>query len=431
MVDLNLALLPKQREVLEHPARFKTLCCGRRWGKSRLASYIIIISALSKPNQVFFLVSPTYPQTKIIWRMLKAYLPKEAVKRIMEGELYIELKNGSLIFAKSGDNPSGLRGEGLDGCVIDEAAFVKPEVWNEAIRPALSDKHGWAIIISTPFGKNWFYELFLRGMDENQTEYASFHYPSNANPLLKAAEIEEMSRSMPEIKFRQEILAEFVDSGGMVFKGLENVLDSVPEEPIPGEFYVIGVDLGRHEDFTVISVGKLSEMRQVYRERFNRTDWDYIKERVRYIYQHYNKGSIMIDSTGYGDPIYEDLAKEGINIHGMNLNVSSKPAIIENLQLMIENRLIHLIDDADMKVEFGAYTYTILPSGNVRYEASSGFHDDFVISIALMAYGMYGGGSTGIIGMVDPDPHELDADYDEMPSYVDWGDEEEDEPYGS
>ena len=138
---------------------------------------------------------------------------------------------------------------------------------------------------------------------------------------------------MPEIKFRQEILAEFVDSGGMVFKGLENVLDSVPEEPIPGEFYVIGVDLGRHEDFTVISVGKLSEMRQVYRERFNRTDWDYIKERVRYIYQHYNKGSIMIDSTGYGDPIYEDLAKEGINIHGMNLNVSSKPAIIENLQL--------------------------------------------------------------------------------------------------
>src|SRR5690606_37736870 len=136
MVDLDIALLPKQREVLEHPARFKVLCCGRRWGKSRAAAYIIIISALARPDQTFFLVSPNYPQTKIIWRMLKKYLPKESVKRIMEGELYIELKNGSMILAKSGDNPPELRGEGLDGVVIDEAAFVKPEVWNEAIRPA-------------------------------------------------------------------------------------------------------------------------------------------------------------------------------------------------------------------------------------------------------------------------------------------------------
>ena len=427
MVNLDIALLPKQREVLEHPARFKVLCCGRRWGKSRAAAYIIIISALAKPDQTFFLVSPTYPQTKIIWRMLKKYLPKESVKRIMEGELYIELKNGSMIFAKSGDNPAGLRGEGLDGVVIDEAAFVKPEVWNEAIRPALSDKNGWALLISTPFGKNWFYEIFLRGIDENQTEYASFHYPSYANPILKKSEIDEMARSMPEIKYRQEILAEFCDSGGMVFKGLDKVLDSVPEEPIPGEFYVIGVDLGRHEDFTVISVGKLSERRQVYKERFNKTDWDYIKDRIRAIYMKYNRGSILLDSTGYGDPIYEDLAKEGLNIHGVNLNVSTKPMIIENLQLMIENQIVHLIDDNEMKVEFGAYTYTIMPqSGNVRYEAASGFKDDQVIAIALMAYGMYGGGSTGLIGLVDPDPREQEADYDEMPVFADyWEDEEE------
>jgi len=345
----------------------------------------------------------------------------------MEGELYIELKNGSMIFAKSGDNPAGLRGEGLDGVVIDEAAFVKPEVWNEAIRPALSDKNGWALLISTPFGKNWFYEIFLRGLDENQTEYASFHYPSYANPILKKSEIDEMARSMPEIKYRQEILAEFCDSGGMVFKGLDKVLDSVPEEPIPGEFYVVGVDLGRHEDFTVISVGKLSERRQVYKERFNKTDWDYIKDRIRAIYMKYNRGSILLDSTGYGDPIYEDLAKEGLNIHGVNLNVSTKPMIIENLQLMIENQIVHLIDDNEMKVEFGAYTYTIMPqSGNVRYEAASGFKDDQVIAIALMAYGMYGGGSTGLIGLVDPDPREQEADYDEMPVFADyWEDDEE------
>jgi len=303
---------------------------------------------------------------------------------------------------------------------------VKPEVWNEAIRPALSDKNGWALLISTPFGKNWFYEIFLRGMDENQPEYVSFHYPSYANPILKKTEIDEMAQNMPEIKYRQEILAEFIDDGGLVFRGLDKILNSSPEEPVPGEFYVIGVDLGRHEDFTVIKVGKLSERREVYRERFNKTNWDFIKDRIRHVYNLYNRGAILIDSTGYGDPIYEDLAKEGINIHGVNLNVSSKPMIIENLQLMIENQIIHLIDDNEMKVEFGAYTYTILPSGNVRYEAPSGFHDDIVIATALMAYGMYGGGSTGLIGLVDPDPREQEADYDEMPVFADyWEDDEE------
>lgn len=424
MVDLNIQLLPAQRVVMEHPARFKVLCCGRRWGKSRAAAYIIIISALSKPDQTFFLVSPTYPQTKIIWRMLKKYMPREAIKRIMEGELYIELKNGSLIFAKSGDNPASLRGEGLDGCVIDEAAFVKPDVWNEAIRPALSDKGGWCLLIGTPFGRNWFYEVFLRGMDDNQTEYKSFHYPSFANPLLAKSEIDEMARSMPDLKFRQEILAEFVDTGGLVFRGLEKVLDARPEEAIPGEFYIIGVDLGRHEDFTVIKVGKFSERREVYSERFNKTSWDYIKERIRQVYAQYG-GVIIMDSTGYGDPIFEDLSKERLNIRGVNMNVSTKPMLIENLQLMIENQMIHLIDDNDMRVEFGAYTYTVLPSGNVRYEAPVGFHDDIVVATSLMAHGLYGGGSSGMIGAVDPDPHELESDYDSMPSYIDWEAEEE------
>ena len=427
MVNLDIALLPKQREVLEHSARFKTLCCGRRWGKSRLAAYILIISALSTPNSVYYLVSPQFPQTKIIWRMLKKYIPKESISRIMEGELYIEFKNGSLIFAKSGDNPDSLRGEGLWGVVLDEAAMLKPEVWHEAVRPALADHQGWAIFTSTPKGKNWYYKLFLRGLIQNQNEYASFHYTTKDNPTITDEEIRSMSEGMSELEYDQEILAKFLDLGGVVFRGLDKVIDALPEEPIPGEFYVLGVDLGRHKDFTVIKVGRLSTMSEVYRERFNKTEWSYIKDRIRAVYNKYNRGSILMDSTGYGDPIYEDLAKEGLNIHGINLNVSSKPALIENLQLMIENQLIHLIDDPDMALEFGAYSYTVLPTGNVRYEASKGFHDDIVIGTALMAYGMYGGGNTGMIGMVDPDPHEDDLDYDEMEDFADWYEDEEED----
>ena len=201
MVKLDIKFLPKQKVIYEYPARFKIIACGRRFGKTFLCSYKVILSALSKPNQTFFILAPNYAQTKILWRMIKRTLPKEAVKRIMEGELFIELQNGSIIFAKSGDNPDALRGEGLDGCVLDECAMLRPEVWNEAIRPALADKNGWAIFISTPKGKNWFYELFLRGQDPNQTEFKSFQYPSWENPLLAQSEIEEMRKSMPEVRF--------------------------------------------------------------------------------------------------------------------------------------------------------------------------------------------------------------------------------------
>lgn len=428
MVKLDIKFLPKQKIIYDHPARFKIVACGRRFGKTYLCAYKVILSALSKPNQTFFILAPNYAQTKILWRMIKKTLPKEAVKRIMEGELYIELHNGSTIFAKSGDNPDALRGEGLDGCVLDECAMLRPEVWNEAIRPALSDRNGWAIFISTPKGKNWFYELFLRGKDPAQPEFMSFQYPSWENPLLSPSEIEEMRRSMPELSFRQEVMAEFLDSGGLVFRGLDRVLTAKPEDPIPGEFYVIGVDLGRHEDFTVIKVGKVSNNSEVYRERFNQSDWDYIKERIRTVYNKYNRGCIIMDSTGYGDPIYEDLSKEGLNINGINLNSSTKPKLIENLQLMIENQQIRIISDPNVIAEFGAYSYTSLPSGNIRYGAPPGFHDDEVISTALMAFGMQGG-STPIIGIVeevDTDKYcELNVDYNDLQRIIEWDELEE------
>jgi len=426
MATLNIQFLPKQKEIIDHPARFKIVACGRRFGKTRLSAYKVIIDSLQTPNGVYYIIAPNYSQTKILWRMIKTYMPKQAVLRVMEGELYIELKNGSLIFAKSGDNPDSLRGEGLNGVILDECAMLKPEVWHEAVRPALADKGGWAIFISTPKGRNWFYELFLRGLDESQTEFKSFQYPSWANPLLRKEEILELRKNLSEITFRQEIMAEFVESGGLVFRGLESVLTARPERPVPGEFYVTAVDLGRHEDFTVIRVGRNSTRREVYRERFNQSDWDYIKNRIRDVHKKY-PGTIIIDSTGYGDPIYEDLAKEGLNINGININVSTKPMLIENLQLMIENQQIAFINDQNMQVEFGAYKYTILPSGNVRYESPKGFHDDEVMSAALLAYGLYGGGANviGVVEDVESKYGDRAVDYDEMPTYIEWDDLEE------
>jgi len=433
MATLNIKLHPNQLKVFQDQHPIVVLDCGRRWGKTWMASWKLLIAALNTPEGVFWIVSPKYSQTKIMWRMIKRFIRENKLKEqgividIKEGELYITFFNYATIWAKTGDDEGSLRGEGLDGLIIDEASRVKQAVWEEALEPALMDKRGWVVLISTPFGKNWFYKMYLRGSIQND-EVVSYKFPSEDNPFLDKKWLEKKKRTTPEMIWRQEYLAEFLDSGGMVFRGLDKVLTSRPEEPIPGEFYLIGVDLGRHEDFTIIKVGKLSENREVYRERFNQSDWDYIKERIRSVYNKYNKGCIIMDSTGYGDPIYEDLSKEGLNINGINMNVSTKPMLIENLQLMIENQRISLINDSNLTLEFGAYTYTILPSGNVRYEAASGFHDDEIVSTALMAIGMQGGG-TQAIGVVEPPDEEKYgekvADYDDLPEIIEWDELEE------
>ena len=417
---LEVSLHDGQLEVFNDESRFKILICGRRWGKTTAAAYIVIVHALSIDNGVFFLVSPNYSQTQIIWRMILRIVPRIYIDKIMEGDKYILLRNGTYIFAKSGDNPDSLRGEGLDGVVLDEAAMLKREVWEQAVRPALADKKGWAVFISTPKGKNYLYELFLRGMNDKSSNYKSFHFTSYDNPYLDKDELDEMIQGLPEMEYKQEILAEFIEGGGAVFKNFEEVIEpNALEGPQEGEFYYIGVDLGRLEDFTVISVGKLSEQKIVYLERFNKTSWEFIKSRILDVTRLYNGGTVYLDSTGYGDPIYQDLCTE-VNMVGIKFTQQIKWAVINNLALMMENHKIRLPDNEELRREFQAYTFDVKPSGAVSYGAPSGFHDDIVISIALTAYAMNSGCS--VIGVIQEEQPDL---YDEMEEFYSWGNEDE------
>lgn len=425
MSTLEVNLHPAQMEVFKDKHQFRILVAGRRFGKTWLCAYIMLVNALQKPNGRYFIISPSYFQTKLMWEMVVNIAPREYVEKIMLGDLYIQFTNGARVYAKSGDNPHVLRGVGLDGVIFDETAQIQEVVWEEVIEPALIDRNGWAVFIGTPRGKNWFYKLYLRGFNDEFKDFKSFHFTTGDNPFIPADYIEKKKKTLPEIIFRQEIMGEFLEGGGTVFRKYDTAIWSKQEKPIDGEFYIIGVDLGRHEDFTVIKVGKTSELREVYRERFNQSNWDYIKERIRFVHRRYNNGTIFMDSTGMGDPIYEDLAQEGIPIYGVNLNVKSKPMLIENLQLAIENALVGLIDDDNSNLEHNAYTYTILPTGNIRYNAPPGWHDDEVISTALMVYGM-SGGTSSTLGLIEEDDGNYDV-YDEMESPLDWDSEDNSE----
>ena len=263
-------------------------------------------------------------------------------------------------------------------------------------------------------------ELFLRGMNDKSGNYKSFHFTSYDNPYLDKDELDEMIQGLPEMEYKQEILAEFIEGGGAVFKNFEEVIEpNALEGPQEGEFYYIGVDLGRLEDFTVISVGKLSEQKIVYLERFNKTSWEFIKSRILDVTRLYNGGTVYLDSTGYGDPIYQDLCTE-VNMVGIKFTQQIKWAVINNLALMMENHKIRLPDNEELRREFQAYTFDVKPSGAVSYGAPSGFHDDIVISIALTAYAMNSGCS--VIGVIQEEQPDL---YDEMEEFYSWGNEDE------
>jgi phage FluMu gp28-like protein len=246
--------------------------------------------------------------------------------------------------------------------------------------------------------------MFLRGLED--PDYKSFQFTSYENTTIPEEEWEGITKELPELIYRQEIMAEFIEGGGVVFRNVDQILTSQLKDAQAGVSYIMGVDLAKYEDFTVISVAEVDTKKLVYLHRFNQIDWNYQKDYIKQISQQYNGCICYIDSTGLGDPVAEDLMKNNVPIVPVRITSLSKSQIIQNLQLMIENKQIELLNDPELRKEFGAFAYELSPSGNLRYGAPSGFHDDIVISIALLAFGLGGLGGATCVGFYTPMPGE-------------------------
>lgn len=209
---------PGQREVLDSPARFKVVVCGRRWGKTALGVLICLVAML-KGERVWW-VAPIYPTAKIGWRMLKRFanqIPRTVRIVTSESDMTISCPlTGGSVTIKSAHDPDSLRGEGLDGVVLDEAAYAKRVAWTEVLRPMLIDTGGWAVFMSTPAGLNWFEELWRRA--KTRPGWAAFQKPTSDNPRIPASELDEALEDMGPEVFAQEHGAEFVASMGKLFK---------------------------------------------------------------------------------------------------------------------------------------------------------------------------------------------------------------------
>ena len=214
MASLDLALLPWQEEVMRSPARFKVIAAGRRTGKSHLAAVSLILSALDGKEGKTFYVAPTQGQARdTLWHTLFD-IAGEIIERSHVNNMEITLAGGNTIYLKGADRPDTLRGVSLKHLVLDEYAFMKPDVFESILRPALADRQGSAIFIGTPEGRNHFFDLF-DGAGSWQ-DWENFHFTSFDNPIVDPKEIEHARQTLPSWAFQQEFMASFdARTGGM------------------------------------------------------------------------------------------------------------------------------------------------------------------------------------------------------------------------
>jgi hypothetical protein len=245
MSDLNFQLLPWQQEVYSDDHRFKVIAAGRRCGKSRLAATTLIIEALKcPPGSAVLYVSPTMGQSRqIVWDLLLD-LGRDVIQSSHVNNLDITMVNGARIYVRGADRPDTLRGVSLTYAVLDEVADIKPEAWEQVIRASLSDRKGRGMFIGTPKGRNWFYDLWKLGQDDQDKDWKSWHFTTQDNPLIDPTEIESAKKTLSSFAFKQEYLASFSNAGADVFKE-EWIKYGV--EPEYGSYFV-AVDLAGFEE---------------------------------------------------------------------------------------------------------------------------------------------------------------------------------------
>ena len=309
---------------------------------------------------VGFCVAPTYWHTQKQWREFFTFCPAEIVEDINISDRHVMLCDGKNVWFKSADHPDSLRSEGLDVLWIDEGSQIKEDAYTLALRPALIDRKGKAVFTGTPKGHNWYFQLWTRGQDPKQADYKSWVFPSENNPYLDPQEIEAFARDMPELAYKQEIQAEFIKDVGSVFRKIDDCIQGSLEEPTNNKRYVAGADLAKYADFTVIAIldsdGHLCAF-----DRFSEIDWVLQRKRIVNLCQKYD-ATLLLDSTGLGDPVLDELKRENIRVEGYRFTSTSKKDLIENLSLQIENLKITYPNLPELINELKLYGYTKHPS---------------------------------------------------------------------
>jgi len=386
-----------QQAVRQQARRFNVLSAGRRWRKTTLLMTIAVESALARIPILWG--APTFDQVRVGWNEARAALG--GIADFKQSTMTCTLPTGGAIIYRSLDDPDNARGHTAGGVIIDEAGDVKEQAWYEVLRPMLVDTNGWAWLCGTPKGRNWFWREWMAA--KSRKDSISWQIPTLGcavedgqlvriphpyeNPDIPYPEIEQIWQTTPERIFRQEILAEFLEGEGAVFRNIRNCLNA-PKYTTPeqhqGHRIVAGLDWAKSNDFTATSLICADCRVEVARDRFNKIDYHFQRDRLKTLYDLWQVVHIEAESNSIGEPNLEELQRAGLPVVGFQTTATTKPPLIESLALCFEKEECQWQSDPTWTGELESYELKMsLATNRPTYSAPTGLNDDTVISRAL------------------------------------------------
>ena len=392
-----------QRIVQQQAKRYNWLSAGRRWRKTTLVMSISVRAALDRWS--CFWGAPTYDQVRIGWDEAIEALQGEA--EFKQSTMTVTFPTGGRIIYRSLDDPDNARGHSFKLAVFDEAGDIKEAAYYNVVRPILADNPDsifWGI--GSPRGRNYFWRENMKAF--NREDSMSWIIPTmgcyvengqlfrKPHPLENTDfswdEIVGMFDTMTEMEFRQEVLAEFGEGEGVVFRNIKACMNAPKANPKDHEGHTIvaGVDWGKQNDFTAISVGCKDCGVELDRDRFNKIDYHFQRKRLKRLWKKWKIGNFLVEMNSIGEPNFEELQREGFPVRGFWTTGTSKPKLIENLALALEKEEWQFQHDIIWTSELEAYERKISPrTERSYYSAPSGMFDDTVIARALMVRHQY------------------------------------------
>ena len=432
----KMACYGLQEEIKNDQAKYKIVAFGRQSGKSWLAKRISLEESANNGKRILW-VAPSIPTALDHWNDLVELIEESGIptRNINSQQKIIRFHSGGSIRIRPAEKPNNLRGGTIDLLILDEAAFMHQDVWYKILQPTITASRGKVLFLSTPNGQNWFYRLFALGQNDEFTEFRSWHMPSTKAPYQDKEGLELIRRTVPELVWREEYMAEFLADSGGVFAGLDKVkYRAMIHVPKPGHVYVAGIDWGMDNDYTVFTVGDKYTGQQVFAERFTSIGTIDQVNRIIKLLEIWKPEICHIELNGIGVPMYkllkEMIADEvddrdnqaeylGLNskikIRGVHMNNIRKRKAVESLSAAIEyGRFQPLVRENEMDMDsYGAIqmqemsTYQRKRTATeleVTYNAAEGYHDDTVSATYLLYLGMQEADASKLTGPSDRRP---------------------------
>lgn len=383
-----------QREVLDMlgTVRFLVAAMSRRYGKTFMGGWQVLSSALETGGHYFWL-APSYRRAQEGFDVIDEMVSFIPGSKVHIHDKRFDLPNGGRISIGTTRDPHEMRGKGLDGVVLDEAAYMTPETWVNVVRPTLLISKGWALLLSTPFGLNWFYEEYKKGesADPLFSEWHSMRRTIYDNPMLTPEQIEQERLTTPPNVWAVEYMAEFLDTAGAVFLNPGAVMTAplyTRPQDVEGHALVGGLDWGRVRDYTVISLFDVVDKMNVYTERFQ-GPWHVQRERIRQVVDHWKPSVIWAEANSAGDVNIGALQELGLKeIKPFQTTPKSKRIIIEALALAVADGDIMLQNTPERYDEYLTYRQEVNAAGQVSYSAPKHGNDDIVMADAMAWFGV-------------------------------------------